>query len=99
VDVDIMTRDDIIRMAREAGAMFEHMSWVERDLFPVFARFAALVAAAAVRETSAEYRLGWNDGAMMEREACAKLCEEYDDGRHANRADLCADAIRARGQE
>lgn len=39
-----MTRDDIIRMAREAGAMFEHMSWVERDLFPVFARFAALVA-------------------------------------------------------
>jgi hypothetical protein len=41
-----MTRDDIIRMAREAGAMFEHMSWVERDLFPVFARFAALVAAA-----------------------------------------------------
>ncbi len=75
-----MTRDDIIRMAREAGAMFEHMSWVERDLFPVFARFAALVAAA-------------------EREACAKVCEEYDDGRHANRADLCADAIRARGQE
>ena len=39
-----MTRDDIIRMAREAGAMFEHMAWLERDLFPVFARFAALVA-------------------------------------------------------
>ena len=70
-----MTRDDIIRMAREAGAMFEHMSWVERDLFPVFARFAALVAAAAVRETSAEYRLGLNDGAMMEREECAKLAD------------------------
>jgi len=32
-------------------------------------------------------------------EACAKVCEEYDDGRHANRADLCADAIRARGQD
>ena len=41
-----MTREDIIRMAREAGAMFEHMSWVERDLAPVFQRFAALVAAA-----------------------------------------------------
>jgi hypothetical protein len=33
-----------------------------------------------------------------EREACAKVCEEYDNGRHANAADLCAEAIRARGQ-
>ena len=41
-----MTRDDIIKMAREAGAMFDHMTWVERDLAPVFERFAALVAAA-----------------------------------------------------
>ncbi len=40
-----MTRDDIIRMAREAGAMFDHMTWVERDLAPVFERFAAIVAA------------------------------------------------------
>ena len=36
--------------------------------------------------------------AEKEREACAKVCEEYDNGRHANTADLCADAIRARGQ-
>jgi hypothetical protein len=35
--------------------------------------------------------------AEKEREACAKVCEEYDNGRHANAADLCADAIRARG--
>ena len=41
-----MNREDIIRMAREAGAMFDHMTWVERDLAPVFERFAALVAAA-----------------------------------------------------
>ena len=41
-----MTHDSIIRMAREAGAMFDHMTWVERDLAPVFERFAALVAAA-----------------------------------------------------
>ena len=33
-------------MAREAGAMADHMTWVERDLLPVFERFAALVAAA-----------------------------------------------------
>ncbi len=41
-----MTRDEITRMARDAGAMFDHMTWVERDLAPVFERFAALVAAA-----------------------------------------------------
>ena len=41
-----MNRDDITRMAREAGAMFDHVTWVERDLKPVFERFAALVAAA-----------------------------------------------------
>ena len=40
-----MNREDVIRMAREAGAMFEHMAWVERDLAPVFERFAALVVA------------------------------------------------------
>ena len=53
-----MTRDDIIKMAREAGAMFDHMTWVERDLAPVFERFAALVAAAEREKVAA-----W----MMER--------------------------------
>ena len=32
-----------------------------------------------------------------ERESCAKVCDGYSDGRHANMADLCAEAIRARG--
>jgi hypothetical protein len=36
--------------------------------------------------------------ASAEREACAKICDGYSDGRHANMADLCAEAIRARGQ-
>ena len=36
---------DTIEMAREAGAMFEHMMWLERDLAPVFQRFEALVRA------------------------------------------------------
>jgi hypothetical protein len=93
-----MTRDDIIRMAQEAGFNVEQgfllrVTGIDEDL----ERFAALVAAAAVRETSAEYRLGWNDGAMMEREECAKVCEQLDaDGFGIN---CCADEIRARGQE
>ena len=37
--------------------------------------------------------------ASAEREACAKVCDGYSDGRHANMADLCAEAIRARGEQ
>jgi len=39
-----MTQDEIIEMARQSGAMFDHMTWLERDLLPVFERFAKLVA-------------------------------------------------------
>lgn len=80
-----MTKDDIIRMAREAkfGFMTEkpknatHMQCGINDL----ERFAALVAA-------------------HEREACAKVCEErLDPLGYANlTAEACAAAIRARGQ-
>ena len=56
-----MTRDDIIRMAREAGAITSgHPEkwdvWVFQD--PEIERFAALVAAA-------------------ERDACAQIAEEW----------------------
>ena len=67
-----MTRDDIIRMAREAG--FVGMDGEHGAL----RRFAALVAAA-------------------EREACAKVCEEW--GAWNNVAADCAAAIRARGDK
>ena len=76
-----MTRDDIIRMAREAG--FVTLSINEETWIPYLDRFAGLVAAA-------------------EREACAKVCEEYQDAVDRHRwpnGYECADAIRARGQE
>jgi hypothetical protein len=38
-----MTKEEIIEMARQSGAMFDHMTWLERDLLPVFERFAKLV--------------------------------------------------------
>ena len=69
-------RDDIIRMAREAG-YGEAMS----DLHaPALERFAALVAAA-------------------EREACAQLCEQFEEDMGHGIPQRCADAIRARGKE
>jgi hypothetical protein len=92
-----MTRDDIIRLAREAGAGepeslygrtdYVVMTWFELE------RFAALVSAA-------------------EQEECAKLCEEikckmweeYKKHRETrfqdacDGAEVCENAIRARGE-
>jgi hypothetical protein len=87
-----MTRDDIIRMALEAGfelhdGAFAVALWVgtENDL----EHFADLVTAA-------------------EREACAKVCDDKVDAEYATGkvdhnemgwTQACAAAIRARGQE
>ena len=98
-----MTRDDIIKMAREAGASFETAD----SMF----KFAALVAAAE-REKMVSQQ-GWRQCAMgqrstqfcgmaevarkEERETCVKVCEEH--WRHGGTAQECADAIRARGNQ
>ena len=89
-----MTRDDIIRMAREAGFRAGHIELYGSDPMPFVApcsatdcmpelvRFAAIVAAA-------------------EREACSRVCEERMGAHRASvfndeLADRAA-AIRARG--
>ena len=72
-----MNREDIIKLAREAGVY----SGANEMVFAAsLERFAALVAA-YVRETEFKpdwnnYRQGVADGAAEEREACAKVCEE-----------------------
>jgi hypothetical protein len=91
-----MTREDIIRMAQEAGVRMDYIfdagttRWI---LQPGLIRFAALVAEA-------------------EREACAKVCDEkakrnfpwssVNADRYHAQADwayVCAKAIRARGSK
>lgn len=85
-----MTRDDIIRLAREAGAATGRHSPYQKNesIIPLcmdVERFAALVAAA-------------------EREACAKLCDSEVEKltqwhpREARAVGVCADTIRARGE-
>ena len=85
-----MTRDDIIRMAREAGATpytNRHYPDLPYHTFnpEQLERFVALVAAA-------------------EREACAKVCEDMRpterefDPRFFTACTLNANAIRARGK-
>ena len=98
-----MNREDIIRMARQAGSLIEIAQ--EKDLLWLEA-FAALVASAEreiwehryarlqslmdVRETQPN-----KPCCLAEREACAKVCE--DSVEYAG--DTLAEAIRARGQE
>ena len=106
----MLTRDDIIRMAREAGAMFR------ADTIIVGAKDADdFVMALAATAYAA--------GQAAEREACAKVCEDIEQERYAlfkgrppytgredGRADhyvngesdgagRCAAAIRARSEE
>jgi hypothetical protein len=81
-----MNRDDIIAMAREAGCIPrrhpEHWDDVQVFATPdVLERFAALVAAAERKRLEATAwgaSQKWIERAIeAEREACAKLCDEY----------------------
>ena len=102
-----MTRDDIKRMAREAGMFWFDYGSDDGDA-NMLERFAALVAAAEREKVAAwmrskSYATGHGDTtedllkelewqvAEREREACAKLA-----GPHLNGA--IAAAIRARGE-
>ena len=76
-----MTKDEIIELAREALKQEPREDW--NSTAWVFADETLQAFAVLV--------------ASAEREACAKVCDGYSDGRHANMADLCAEAIRARG--
>ena len=105
-----MTRDDIIRLAREAG--LEDGLYPYGVLWESIERFAALVAAAerermdlnAIHSCHAEcqnpFCVRVREAVAHEREQCAKLCEEmarrHDDIRRAA-LEVVAEWIRARG--
>jgi hypothetical protein len=83
-----MTKDDVIRMAREAG-MFTH-----KEVQPELERFANLVAAHKAEVITAEaYRCGYKAG----MEAAAVICENLPVQQDRDVRDECAAAIRARG--
>jgi hypothetical protein len=103
-----MTRDDIIRMARNAGLIECDCClpfWPEEDQVNweiFFERFAALVEAHLdkkypIQLTHEQYNAVINAALADEREACAKVAEAYEP-----KCDSCpsgvANAIRARGK-
>ena len=96
-----MNREDILRMGRQAGALIELAQ--EKDLLWL-ERFAALVASAE-RERLTDAAIKAAEKAVdvaiaLEREACAKVCDEYaqNSSNPMNFAENCAKSIRARGQ-
>ena len=103
-----MTQDEIIEMARQAGIRFRtnvfHSGYCDGVHGDELEAFAKLVAE-HVRET--EFKPDWNnyeqgrkDGALEEREACARVCEAETDFFDNNEVhyEICAEAIRARGE-
>jgi len=108
-----LERDDIIRMAREAGAARLHNYGNIIFGADALERFAALVAAEYERQRKAagRYEDGYRAGAAAEREACAKLIEPTEEHRRdASWGFIGGDegvallvgaaaAIRARGQQ
>lgn len=105
-----MNREDVIRMAEEAGITNELIvsGWGEHwiDMPIQLERFAALVYAEGHKEGLDDFEAGVLPAAIKaEREACAKVAE--DTGNISGNMNKtwrngcfdAADAIRARGQE
>ena len=103
-----MERDEIIRMAREAGAYLQ-MRLDGVDTYQIggnasIERFAALVEAAATEKANERANASWSSMCekmvAAEREACAKVCDSRymgDNSREDMEAKRCGAAIRARG--
>jgi hypothetical protein len=80
-----MTQDEIIEMAKQSDLMADGEMW-----------FSPTYGNADVHITDLERFAQLV--AAKERGACAKVCEETDDGTPYNLAEECARNIRARGQ-
>ena len=95
-----MTREQIEEWMRLSGADFPHMASLNRDLFPAFARFAEYAAKHEADRIADEskhiIKRAEKRGAEIEREACAKVCEEKS---MIKGGEVFAARIRARGEK
>ena len=90
-----MNRNNIIRIAREAGLhIATDVSWMPIIGLEYAEKFAALVIANHPPQSFMTWQEGYEAGKQTEREACAKVCE--DSVEYAG--DTLAELIRARGQ-
>jgi len=73
-----MTQDEIIRMAQEAGIDESESDWM---YWAAMERFAALVIANNQPQSSMAWQEGFEAGRLAERNACAKVCDDWPNGR------------------
>ena len=95
-----MTKEDIIKMAREAGIADAFMTVPHRGVIAQLERFAKLVRDDYSNKHSQSWQVCVEDAVKAEREACVKVCDDLDteyDGEDVL-ATWCAKAIRARGK-
>jgi len=105
-----MTQDDVIEMARQAGFLYGKMGPLDMPFVTAIGHtftveleaFAKLVAEKATEEANARANASWTlmceKMVAFEREACAKVCDEYMrdcEGRSFG----VGNAIRARSRE
>ena len=88
-----MTKEDIIKLAREAGLVYGSD---EKPLGSV-TRFAALVAEHERKKRHAAWHEGFEAGRKAERDFCAAVAEWTPDA--MGTAQKIAAAIRARGEQ
>tara|TARA_R110000822_G_C15100897_1_gene471864 strand:- start:188 stop:484 length:297 start_codon:yes stop_codon:yes gene_type:complete len=96
-----MTKDDIIRMAREAGAAFPSVGiWHRFDSPEELERFAKLVVANIDPKSFMSWQEGYEAGMETAAVICDNVAGKYQHAHNAsseNIADECAGTIRARG--
>jgi len=97
-----MTQEEIILCADASGISFFAMGMDRKEFLRRLDAFANLVAAKATEEANATANASWTlmckKMVAFEREACAKVCEEYAIGLERNYSEIIADKIRARGE-
>ena len=105
-----MNRNDIIRIAQEAGLhIATDVKWMPIIGLKYAEKFAALVIANHPPQSYMTWQEGYEAGKQDEREACAEVCKKHADvyaGLEENPTTQSAwaacidnrDAIRARGQ-
>ena len=99
-----MTREEIIEMAKQAGFLDYELDDGTTDAVDKrYEAFARLVAKHTLMNIDPSKFISCQEvmeaARLAEREACAKVCEEYAIGLERNYSEIIADKIRARGEQ
>ncbi len=95
-----MNRNDIIRIAQEAGLhIATDVHWMPIIGLEYAEKFAALVIANHPPQSFMTWQVGYEEGKQTEREACAQMLEAASKTGKIISCTSAAKAIRARGDK